>query len=93
MNVFTALPQFFRLFQQGQEIANAATWKNATVATNVLVGALGTAVGIAASAGIGIPVDSGTLQMVGSGIVAAISAINAVMHVITSSRVGFASKA
>jgi hypothetical protein len=93
MNVFTALPQFFSLFQQGQEIANAATWKNATVATNVLVGVLGTVVSIASSAGYALPVDGNTLQVLGSGIVAAVGAVNAVMHVITSAKVGFAPKA
>jgi len=93
MNLFTALPQFFSLFQKGQEIANAETWKNATVATNVLVGVLGTLVSIASSAGYALPVDGGTLQTLGSGIVAAVGAVNAVMHVITSAKVGFAPKA
>jgi len=93
MNVFTALPAFLSLFQKGQEIANADTWKNATVATNTIVGVLGTVVALASSAGHPLPVDENTLQILGSGIVAAVGAVNAVMHVITSAKIGFTPKA
>ena len=93
MNLFTAIPNFLRLFQQGQEVANAATWKNATVATNVVVGVLGTAVSLASSAGYSLPVTDSALQIIGSGIVAVVGAVNAVIHVITSAKVGFAPKA
>ena len=93
MNLFTNFPKFFSLFQQGQEIANADTWKNATAATNAIVGVLGTLISIASSAGYALPVDGGTLQVLGSGIVAAVGAVNAVIHVIANAKVGFAPKA
>jgi hypothetical protein len=82
------VPKFFELFQKGKEVANPETWKNATVATNVVVALLGTFVGLSKTFGYDLGLDDGTLQNLAAGIVASVGVVNAVMHVVTSKRVG-----
>lgn len=79
---------FFTLFRQGKELANAAAWKNRTIATNSVVAVLGAMLAIAKGFGYDIPLSNETIQALGAGIVAAVGAFNAVMHVISSSKVG-----
>jgi hypothetical protein len=86
--LFKSIPAFLELFKEGKEIANAATWKNRTVATNALVAFFGTAVVIGNNFGFDLQLDPATLQQLGAGIVAAVAVVNAVMHVITSKKVG-----
>jgi len=87
-NLIKNAPKFFELFQKGKEVANPETWKNATVATNVLVALLGTFVGLSKTFGYDLGVDDATLQNLAAGIVASVGVVNAVMHVVTSKRVG-----
>ena len=91
MGIIKQLPKFFELFKEGKELADSATWKNRTIATNVVVAFLGTAFSVAQGFGLGVQVDSDTLASVGGGIVAVVTVVNAVMHTITSSRVGLQS--
>lgn len=85
------IPQFFDLFKQGRELANAATWKNRTIATNIIVAMLGTLLVILQNAGIGIVLDQATLAGIGAGVVSSVAAFNAVMHTISSAKVGVSS--
>ena len=86
-----ALPAFWDLFKEGKELGNAATWQNRTVAANSCVALLGTGLVIAKAFGADIKIDQETLANLGAGIVALVAAVNAVMHTITSSRVGLPS--
>lgn len=79
-------------FRQGKELTNAATWKNRTIATTTIVGLLAALVSISAAFGYQIDVDQETLQQVGAGITAVVSLVSAVMHVITSAKVGLPAK-
>jgi len=81
-------PKFFELFKEGKEVANAATWKNRTIATNAILALLGTALVLAKAFGFNVSLDSETTQNLAAGIVAFVTAGNAVMHTITSARVG-----
>jgi len=87
-NLIKNAPKFFELFQKGKEVANPETWKNATVATNVLVALLGTFVGLSKTFGYDLGVDDATLQNLAAGIVASVGVVNAIVHVVTSKRVG-----
>jgi len=91
MGIFTAIknaPKFFELFQEGKELANASTWKSRTVATNCVVAFLATVVGLSKTFGYDIALDDQTIQGLAVGAVAVVGSVNAVMHVITSKRVG-----
>ena len=78
----------FSAFRQGKELTNAATWKNRTVAASTIAGLLASGVAIAGALGYPIQVDQETLQAVGAGVTAVISLVSAIMHVVTSARVG-----
>lgn len=79
---------FFTLFKQGKQLANSATWKNRTIATNALVAVLGAAMAVAKGFGYDFHIDDQTLSALGGGIAAAVCVGNNVMHVITSAKVG-----
>ena len=81
-------PKFFELFQEGKELVNATTWKNRTVAFNCSVAFLATLIGLSKTFGYDIAIDDATIQNLASGTVAIVGVINAVMHIITSKRVG-----
>lgn len=79
---------FFTLFRQGKELTNAATWKQRTVAANLLVSVLGAALLVARGFGYGIEIDDDTIQALAGGIAAAVCLGNSVMHCISSKRAG-----
>jgi len=91
MGIFTVIksvPQFFELFKEGKEVANSATWKNRTIATNAVLAIFGTALGLAKAFGYPLELDNGTVQNLAAGVVASVGIVNAVMHCITSAKVG-----
>jgi fructose-1-phosphate kinase PfkB-like protein len=83
---------FFTLFQQGKSLANAATWKNRTVATNALVAVIGAGTLIAKGFGYDLHLDQQTVEALGAGVAAAVAVFNSVMHVISSDKVGLPAK-
>ena len=91
MNVLRAIPAFLELFRKGKEVANAAAWKTGTITANVVVGLLGAVVAAAKSLGYELPLEAQTLDVVGTAVVSVVAAVNAVLHVITSARVGVGS--
>ena len=88
MSIFKDIPAFLELFKEGKELSNAATWQNRTVAANIVAAFMGTVVVIARNSGYDLQLDQGTLSDLGMGIVALVGVVNAVMHTITSARVG-----
>jgi hypothetical protein len=83
---------FITLFRQGKELTHSATWKNRTIATNCLVSVFGAVLVIAKGYGYDFPINEESIQNIAVGAVAVVGAINAVMHVITSSKVGLPAK-
>ena len=79
---------FFVAFQKGKQLASSATWKNRTIATNALVAFLGAVLLIAKGFGYDIHLDQDTLAALAGGIAAIVPVFNAIMHVITSAKVG-----
>lgn len=82
------LTDFLAAFRQGKELANAATWKNRTLAANALCAVLSAAVGLATFCGYRVDLDNDTLQALAGGIAALVCVVNSVMHTVTSERVG-----
>ena len=87
-DLFKSVPKFFELFKQGKEITNPATWKNRTIATNAVLALFGTGLALAKAFGYSLELDQDTLQNLAAGVVAAVGTVNAVMHCITSAKVG-----
>lgn len=85
------IPRFLEVFKEGKELSNAATWKNRTVTANILVALLGTLITVAKTYGYNFNLDDQTVAGLATGIVSFVTAINAIMHVITSARVGVSS--
>jgi hypothetical protein len=85
------ITDFFQAFKQGKQIANPATWKNASLATSALVTFLTAVVGIAKGLGYDIHLDDQTLQAAGAGIFALYGVFSAVVTVVTSTKVGLPS--
>jgi hypothetical protein len=86
-----SIPKFLELFKEGKEVTNAATWKSRTIATNAILALLGTGLGLSKAFGFKLELDNETLQSLAAGAVAVVTAVNAVMHTITSARVGVSS--
>ena len=83
---------FFTLFRQGKALANSAAWKNRAIAANSLTAVLGAALVIGKGFGYDIHLDEQTVEALAGGIAAAVAAVNAVMHVVTSEKVGVPAK-
>lgn len=89
------IPQFVAFitaFKQGKELANAATWKNAQLATGALASLLGAAVVIAQGFGIDVHVSDAALQAAAAGVVALYGLFNAVATAVSSAKVGLPAK-
>lgn len=86
--MFRKLGAFFEAFKKGQELANAATWKNRTIAVNVLVAFLGALVTLAGVFGFDLKLEASDLEAVATGVVALVGIVNTVMHLVTSAKVG-----
>jgi hypothetical protein len=86
------ITSFFEAFKEGKELANAATWKNRTVAASIITAFLSSAVAIAGGLGYDIRVDQGTLQEIGGGVTAIVTLFSAVMHVVTSTKIGLSNQ-
>ena len=82
------ISDFMDVFRKGKELSDAETWKNRTVAANSLVALLAALLGIAKAFGLPLEVDQQTIENLAAGVVAAVGVVNAVMHVITSARIG-----
>jgi len=86
--MLSQIPKFFELFKEGKEVADPVTWKNRTIATNAILALLGTLLALGKAFGFNVELDSDTTQNLAAGVVAIVTAFNAVMHTITSARVG-----
>ena len=79
---------FFTAFKQGKQLANSATWKNRTVATNALVAFLGAMVIIGKGFGYDFNLDQDTITAVGAGVAAFVTVGNSIMQVVTTKKIG-----
>lgn len=86
--MFNKLRALWALFHQGEEIANAATWKNSAIAVNTLTSFFVAIIGIMTAWGYNIDISKENLEKVASGIIGIIGIYNAIMHTISSNKVG-----
>lgn len=85
MNRILAL---WRLMRRGEEVADAATWKNRTIATNGVVAFLVALVAAARSFGIDIEVSDADLSAIAAGVVVLVGLGNTIMYILTSRKIG-----
>src|SRR5574337_36543 len=87
-------PVFLRnsngLFRQGKELANAKAWKEGGIAAN-LAAFIGAAVVVAGGFGYDLNISDAVVNQAAAGIAALFCLGNAIVHVITSSKVGLPS--
>lgn len=86
---FTA---FLSLFRQGKELSNAKAWKDGTIVAN-LAACISAVLVIAGGFGYDLKLDDAVVQQAAMGIAALWCIGNAVVHVITSTKVGLPAKA
>ena len=58
------------VFRQGQEIANAETWKNRTVAANAVAAFIASALAVVKALGYPLDIDGGVVENLAAGVVA-----------------------
>jgi hypothetical protein len=85
------LQAFLDLFKKGKEVANPAAWKNGTIGVNVVAGTLGAVVVVVGSFGYDLNLSQEVVDQAAAGIIGFFGIANAVMHVITSAKVGVSS--
>lgn len=89
--IFGQIPKFLELLKEGKELENAQVWTNRTAAANAIVAFLTTGLGIAAALGYDLKLDQQTIAALAGGLVAVVTAVNAIMHLITDKRSGLSS--
>jgi hypothetical protein len=82
------LRDFITVLREGEELANAETWKNRQIAVGALTALLGSVASIAHSLGYGPQVDSDTLGAIAAGVVGCVGLFNVWTTAATSKRVG-----
>ena len=77
------------LFRRGNEVANPEAWKTGQVSINAVAGLLVAVVSVSDAFGFRIPITDDQLVAVAGGVFAA---VNVVLTVITSARIGLPAK-
>ena len=78
---FSAIPAAFNVFRAGNEMKNAAAWKNAQLIGNVLIAG----VTLSRALGVNLPISDELLMEMAVG---AAAIVNGILTVTTSSKVG-----
>jgi hypothetical protein len=82
----------FSLFRKGQAVKDPAAWKNGTIAVNSVAAFLSALYAVGVSFGVHLPAFTDeNMSVVAGSIIAVVAAINSVMHVVTSTKVGVGS--
>jgi shikimate kinase len=80
---------FFSAFKLGHSLADSATWKNRAILGNVLAAFLSSLVAIGKGLGYDLAtIDQPTIEALSAGAVALVTVGNAIVHVVTSEKVG-----
>lgn len=82
------LSAILRVFRQGEEVADAKTWKDRTIAINAVVALLAALVSVAKAFGVSIDISADDLNALAAGVVALVGVVNGIVHVVTSAKVG-----
>jgi shikimate kinase len=86
------ITDMFSAFKQGKQLANSETWKNRAILGNTLTALLIALVAIAKGFGYDLPITDETLELLATGIAAVFTSTNAIVHVVTSEKVGLRGK-
>ena len=79
----------FTLLQKGKSVADPAKWKSRQITATMLTGVIWAAIQVAEAFGYAIPVDEATVDSVAVGVLAA---VNWVLTLSTSEKVGMQSR-
>jgi hypothetical protein len=82
----------FDLFKKGNEVNNPTAWKDGTIAVNSVAAFLGALYVVAIKYGVNLPqFSTEEITVFAGSFIAIVSAVNSIVCVITSKRVGFGS--
>jgi len=82
----------FDLFKKGNEVNNPTAWKDGTITVNSVAAFLGALYVVAIKYGVNLPqFSTEEITVFAGSFIAIISAVNSIVCVITSKRVGFGS--
>ena len=82
------LSAIWKLFHQGEALANSGIWKQRAIATNLLVGFFGAALVAGKAFGYDPHLDTDTVQALAGGVAAIGFIANSFVHVATSDKAG-----
>ncbi len=88
MAIIQKTASVWKAFRAGQELENAATWKNTAALSGVISAFLGALLAVAAAWGWNPQISQTDIEALSGGIVALISIYHAVVHITTSAKVG-----
>jgi hypothetical protein len=82
----------FDLFKKGNEVNDPVAWKNGTIAVNSVAAFLGAAYIVAIKYGVNLPqFSTEEITVFAGSLIAIVSALNSIVCVISSKKVGFGS--
>lgn len=87
--MFGKLGALWTLFRQGEQISDAAKWKNRQITATALAGVILAACALAKQFGYSVPLDMDSATAIGGGIVAV---VNIVLTIVTTDKVGLRAK-
>lgn len=87
--MFAKIKAGLELFQKGKAVANPEAWKNRTITANMLAAFMMAVVALAAAFGYDVKVGMEDAEAIAAAVIAVFGAVNSVMHIITSNRVGY----
>lgn len=86
------LTDILQAFRLGKQVADPATWKKRALAINALSGLLAALAAVAKGFGYDLRLDQATLEAAAGGLVALLAIYNAVVTVVSSTKVGLPPK-
>ncbi len=89
MNAIQKTTSVWKALLAGHELENSATWKNTANAVAAITAFLGALLAVASAWGYQIDISQANLEALAGGVIAALSIFHAVVHLVTSAKVGF----
>lgn len=89
MAIIQKTTSVWKAFRAGQELENAAAWKNTANAVAAITTFLGALLAVASAWGYQIDISQANLETLAGGVIALISIYHSIVHLVTSAKVGF----
>lgn len=88
MGIRSKITALLDVLDKGKSVANVEAWKSGQVTVNILVGLLGSLVGVIRAFGIDVPVTDDQLFTIASAILGLLGVYNSFVTVATTDKIG-----